>query len=215
MADINRVKKKIDDIHRKRDSCEENEAAIGSTAQLQLLGPRDMFERLRLSTALRSAYDAYVWTLQRLANQEKSLWNEQNTLEGELAPIKTISSQANQKHLVQTKGNSLVGWLPGEETYVLLQQSKAPPQVEVFCHISFEPETGLSNLPLSIFNLISYADEIGATDIVLLQMLTVYLKEHRPQILDVIDTKKRSIAAIMEILSHHCSTESEKQTILN
>ena len=45
-------------------------------------------------------------------------------------------------------------------------------------------------------------------------MLTVYLKEHRPQILDVIDTKKRSIAAIMEILSHHCSTESEKQTVL-
>ena len=70
----------------------------------------------------------------------------------------------------------------------------------MFRHISFEPETGLSNLPLSIFNLISYADEIGATDLVLLQMLTVYLKEHRPQILDVIDTKKRSIAAIMEIL---------------
>ena len=115
---------------------------------------------------------------------------------------------------MQTKGNSLVGWLPEEETYVLLQQSKPPPQVEVFRHISYEPETGLSNLPLSIHNLISYADEIGATDLVLLQMLTVYLKEHRPQILDVIDTKKRSIAAIMEILSHHCSTESEKQTVL-
>ena len=145
MADINRVKKKIDDIHKKRDSCEEkyNEAALTTTAQIHLLGPRDMYDRVRLSTALRSAYDTYVWTIQRLAKQEDSLWQEQSNLEKELAPIKTISNQTNQKHLVQTKGNSLVGWLPGEETYVLLQQSKAPPQVEVFRHISYEPETNL------------------------------------------------------------------------
>ena len=216
LSDINRIKKKIDDLHRKRDSCEEkyNETALASTAQLQLLGPRDMFARIRISTALRSSYDSYAWTIQRLATQEDSFWDELNTLEGELAPIKTISNQANQKHLVQTKGNSIVGWLPGEESYVMLQQSKCPAQAEVFRHISYEPETGLSNLPLSIFNLISFADEIGATDLVLLQMLTMYLKEHKPSILDVIDTKKRSIAAIMEILSHHCSTEPEKQTIL-
>ena len=125
-----------------------------------------------------------------------------------------ISSQTNNKHLVITKGNSLIGWLPGEETYVLIQQTKAPPQAEIFRHISHEPDTGLSNLPLSIFNLISFADEIGATDTVLLQMLTIYLKEHKHTLLDLIDTKKRSIAAIMEILAHHCSTESEQQTIL-
>ena len=83
---------------------------------------------------------------------------------------------------MQTKGNSLIGWLPGEEMYVLLQQSISPPQVEIFRHISYEPQTGLTNLLLSIYNLISYADEIGATDTVLLQMLTVYLKEHRPKI---------------------------------
>ena len=112
------------------------------------------------------------------------------------------------------KGNSIVGWLPGEDSYVMIQQTKVPSQDETFRHISFEPETGLSNLPLSIFNLISWADEIGATDSVLLTMLTMYLKKYKPSILDVIDTKKRSIAAIMEILSHHCSTEPEKQAVL-
>ncbi len=216
LADISRVKRKIDDIHKKRDTLEEkyNETSFSSQAQIQLLSPRDDIERVRLVTALRSAYDSYVWTTTRLTAQEKALWNQQQTLEGELAPIKMISSQTNNKHLVITRGNSLIGWLPGEETYVLIQQTKAPPQVEIFRHISHEPETGLSNLPLSIFNLISYADEIGCTDTVLLQMLTVYLKEHKPNLLDLIDTKKRSIAAIMEILAHHCSTESEQQTIL-
>ena len=216
LTDINRLKKKIDDVHRKRDSSEEkyNEQALASTAQLQLLGPRDILDRVRISTALRSSYDAYAWTIQRLATQEQALWDELHSLEGEMAPIRTVSTQSNQKHLVVPKGNSIVGWLPGEDSYVLIQQTKVPSQDEILRHISFEPETGLSNLPLSIFNLISWADEIGATDSVLLTMLTMYLKKYKPLILDVIDTKKRSIAAIMEILSHHCSTEPEKQAVL-
>ena len=45
-------------------------------------------------------------------------------------------------------------------------------------------------------------------------MLTIYLKKYKPTILEIIDTKKRSIAAIIEILSHHCSTEPEKQAVL-
>ena len=53
---------------------------------------------------------------------------------------------------------------------------------------------------LSIYNLIKWSDEIGATDSVLLVLLTVYLKKHKASILDVIDSKKQSISAIMEIL---------------
>ena len=216
LSDINRIKKKIDDIQRKRDSSEEkyNEQALSSTSLIQLLDPNNIVERVRISTTLRSAYDAYIWTIQRMASQEQSLWEELHSLESELAPIRTVSTQSNQKHLVVPKGNSIVGWLPGEDRYVMIQQTKVPNSEEVFRHISFEPETGLSNLPLSIFNLITYADEIGATDTVLLTMLTMYLRKHKPSILDVIDTKKRSIAAIMEILSHHCSTEPEKQAVL-
>ena len=115
LSDINRLKKKIDDVHRKRDSSEEkyNEQALSSTSLIQLMDPRDIVERVRISTALRSSYDAYVWTIQRLATQEQSLWEELHSLEGELAPIRTVSTQSNQKHLVVPKGNSIVGWLPG------------------------------------------------------------------------------------------------------
>ena len=215
-ADITRLKKKVDDIHRKRDTSEEkyNEKALSSTAHLQLLGPRDLGERLRVTSELRSAYDSYRWTINRLETQERALYEDLRSLENEMIAIQTVSTHSNQKQFVLLKGNSLLGWLPGEEKYILIRQPKCPPKDEVFRHVSFEPESGLSNLPLSIYNLIIYADEIGATDDVLLNMLTSYLRKHKPTILDVLDTKKNSIAAIMEILSYHCSTEPEKQAVL-
>ena len=64
LQDIQHVKKKIDDVHRKRENSEEkyNENALSSTAQLQLLGPWQNNERVRIHAALRSSYDAYAWT---------------------------------------------------------------------------------------------------------------------------------------------------------
>ena len=46
------------------------------------------------------------------ATQEQALCDELHSLEGEMAPIRTVSTQSNQKHLVVPKGNSIVGWLP-------------------------------------------------------------------------------------------------------
>ena len=117
LAGIQRVKKKIDDVHRKRDNSEEkyNETALGSTAQLQLLGPWQNNDRVRIHAALCSSYDAYAWTVQRLATQEHALWEELHSLEGYMAPIRTVSTQSNQKYLVVPKGNGIVGWLPRED----------------------------------------------------------------------------------------------------
>ena len=150
------LRKKINDAHRKRENSEEkyNENALSSTAQLQLLGPWQNNERVRIHAALHSSYDAYAWTVQRLATNEHDLWQELHSLEGDMAPIRTVSTQSNQKYLVVPKGHGVTGWLPGEDKYVLIQQSKVPPQDEIFRRVSFEPESSLSNLPLSIFNLI-------------------------------------------------------------
>ena len=123
MQDIQRVKKKIDDVHRKRENSEEkyNENALSSTAQLQLLGPWQNNERVRIHAALRSSYDAYAWTVQRLATNEHDLWQELHSLEGDMAPIRTVSTQSNQKYLVVPKGHGVTGWLLGEDKYVLIQ----------------------------------------------------------------------------------------------
>ena len=122
--------------------------------------------------------------MQRLATNEHDLWRELQSLEGDMAPIRTISTQSsNQKYLVVPKGHAVTEWLPGEDKHVVIQQTKMPPTDEIFRRISFEPESSLSNLPLSIFNLISFADEIGATDSVLLSMIVLYLKKYKSTLL--------------------------------
>ena len=60
--DILRVKKKIDDLHKKRENSEEkyNENALSSAAQLQFLAPWQNQDRVRIQAALRSSYDSYA-----------------------------------------------------------------------------------------------------------------------------------------------------------
>ena len=45
-------------------------------------------------------------------------------------------------------------------------------------------------------------------------MMVLYLKKYKSSILESIDTKKRSMAAIMEILAYQCDTEIEQQAVL-
>ena len=84
--------------------------------------------------------------------------------------------QSDQKNQTIQKQNSFLGWIPHEDSYQLIQNTKVPPNDEIFRHISFEPESQMTNLLLSIFNLIHFGDAIGATDDVLLTMIGIYLK---------------------------------------
>ena len=72
----------------------------------------------------------------------------------------------------------------------------------------------MSNLPLSIFNLIHFGDAIGATDDVLLTMICIYLKKYKPTVLESLDTKKNSLHAVIETLAFHCTTDLERTTVL-
>jgi hypothetical protein len=72
----------------------------------------------------------------------------------------------------------------------------------------------MTNLPLSIFNLIHFGDSIGATDQILFTMLTIYLKKYKPTVLDTLDTKKQSLNVVIETLAFHCTTDMERGTVL-
>ena len=97
----------------------------------------------------------------------------------------------------------------------MIQNVKPPPKEEIFRHISFEPESQLTNLPLSIFNIIHFADQIGVTDHTLLTMLVIYLRQYKPVVLETLDTKKKSLNAVIETLSFHCTTTNEKAVVLH
>ena len=118
-----------------------------------------------------------------------------------------------KSHVVK-KQHHCLGWIPHTDTYVLIQNSTCPPEAAILQHVSWEPESKLSNLPLSVFNLIHFADKIGATDDVLLQMITCYLRKNRPTILDSLDQRKNSLHAVIESLAFQCTTDAERSTVL-
>ena len=95
----------------------------------------------------------------------------------------------------------------------MIQNSHCPSEPTILLQTSWEPESKLSNLPLSVFNLIHYADKIGATDDVLLQILTCYLKKHKPSILETLDQRKNSLHAVIESLAFQCTTDAERATV--
>ena len=72
----------------------------------------------------------------------------------------------------------------------------------------------MTNLPLSIFNLIHFGNSIGATDQILLTMLPIYLKKYKPAVLETLDTKKHNLNAVIETLAFHCTTDMERVTVL-
>ena len=118
-----------------------------------------------------------------------------------------------KSHVFKKQHHSL-GWIPHTDTYVLIQNSTCPPESAILQHASWEPESKLSNLPLSVFNLIHFADKIGATDDVLLQMITCYLRKYKPTILDSLDQRKNSLHAVIESLAFQCMTDAERSTVL-
>ena len=126
----------------------------------------------------------------RLLQSETALRQELVALELDYAPIRLLSTQSNQKNLVIPKDNTSLGWIPHTDSYQLIQLDTPPKKDVVFRHVAYEPETSLTNLPLTIFNFIHFADHIGATDDCLLTMIIIYLKQYRNTVLEHLDTKK-------------------------
>ena len=130
-----------------------------------------------------------------------------------MIPIRYLSTQSNVKNGIIKKQNHVLGWIPHTDSYVMIQNSHCPSEPTILLQTSWEPESKLSNLPLSVFNLIHFADKIGATDDVLLQMLTCYLRKHKPTILESLDQRKNSLHAVIESLAFQCTTDAERATV--
>ena len=123
-----------------------------------------------------------------------------------------VTTKCNGRKVIK-KQKHLLGWISHTDTYVQIQNSTGPPETAILQYVSWEPENKLSNLPLSVFNLIHFADKIGATDDVLLQMITFYLRKYKPTILDSLDQCKNYIHTMIESLAFQCTTDAERSTV--
>ena len=214
-SDMNRKKKQLDDMKTKKERyIDSYESIVLAARNEQSLHGPNTFEFAQFNSKIISAESAYVSSMQRLTTSVNEIAHELALIERNYIPIRLLSNQSNQKNLICPKNNSFLGWIPHLDSYQLIQNVKAPPKEEIFRHCSYEPESKLTNLPLSIFNIIIFADQIGATDPTLLTMLTIYLRHYKPLILETLDTKKQNLSAVIETLAYHCTTTYEKATIL-
>ena len=76
-----------------------------------------------------------------------------------------------------TKSFATLGWNPVTNTYEKIPQDKVPSEAEIMRYISYEPDSQLSNLPLSIYQLLRFGERIGATETCLISMIVTYLKK--------------------------------------
>ena len=129
-----------------------------------------------------SEHESYDIFLHQHNLERAGLEYEIAALELDLTPIRTISKQHLQKHWFIPGPLSHKGWLPTEDKFTLIASPKIPSESEVLRHCSYEPESRLSNLPLSIYNLIVFADKIGAPDETLLTMLLMYMKKFKKRV---------------------------------
>ena len=212
---VARKQKQLDELLLKKEKVLELYESTAYKAQNeQTLYDPNSIEFARLASQVSAAQSSYLSSMTRLVAAENETSHDL-TLEHDYIPIRLLSNQLNQKNLICPTNNSFLGWIPHLDTYKLIQNVKPPPKEEIFRHISYEPESQLSNLPLSIYNIITFADQIGATDQTLLTMLSIYLKQYKPTILETLDTKKQNLGAVIETLAFHCTTTLEKATILH
>ena len=215
-ADISRKKKMLDDLQAKRDKMLDSfEEKLSQMRNERLLYQQNSVEFCRISGQISACIQSYNAATLRLQTSEYLLQQELADIEAQFLPIRLLSTQSNQKNLIVPKQNSYLGWIPHLSLYVKLICTKFPPENDIFRHISYEPESKLSNLPLSLYNLINFGDEIGADDKNLLTILIIYLKKFKPNILDTLDTKKGNLSAVIESLAFHCTTAPERQAVMS
>ena len=175
-GDIQRKKKQLDDVQAKRDKVLDTFDSIATSARNEqgIYQPHSL-EYRRLATQIAAATDSFNSSMQRLQQTEIALQQELTAIERNYLIIRLLSTQSNQKNLICPKQNAYLGWLPHLDSYQMIINTKVPPADEIFRNISYEPETKLSNLPLSIFNLIFYADSIGVGDLHFSQSFNIHI----------------------------------------
>ena len=152
---------------------------------------------------------------QEYQSQILRLENRKASVNQEIDAMVFISSpETINKNLVLHSHNTVKGWIPSAQKYTMLKNTKTPPDAEIFKNISFEPETNLTNLPLTVSKLIAYSELIGADDKCLLAIILQFMNKYKKELMNTFEPKKHSLHALIYAIADQCSTAQEKTTVL-
>jgi hypothetical protein len=148
-------------------------------------------------------------------NQILRLQHRKRSVNQEIESMEFIPSpETINKNLILHQHNIVKGWIPSIQQYTMLKNTKTPPDAEIFKNISFEPETNLTNLPLTVSKLIAFSESIGADDKCLLAIILQFMNRYKKDLMNTFEPKKHSLRALIYAIADQCSTAQEKTTVL-
>ena len=150
----------------------------------------------------------YKAQIARLENRKRSVNQEIDAM------VYVASPETINKNLILHSHNTVKGWVPSTQKYTMLKNTKTPPDAEIFKNISFEPETNLTNLPLTVSKLINYSELIGADDKCLLAIILQFMNKYKKDLMNTFEPKKHSLHELIYAIADQCSTAQEKTTVL-
>ena len=159
-ADINREKKHIDDIQTKRAHTHDNNELILNQLrnELALYGVNPSWEKSQLKTKIQATAASCTAAFARFRQNEQEHMDELADLEANFIPIQLLSTQSNQKNLTIPKKNSSLGWIPHQDKYVPIQNTRTPPESGT-CPLSLKQSS-------QIFHLVSMGSWSSLTKLV-------------------------------------------------
>ena len=138
-----------------------------------------------MDTKTHASILTYRSQTQRLQTEEYDINFRISRLQSEHMPIRTITMQSNQRHLLCPKDPKFLQWLLQNDEYIQIVNNKIPDKEHIIRRCSFEPHSKLSILPLTPYNLSLFSKEVGLHDSSLLQIILTLSKgpqpSHRPQ----------------------------------
>ena len=103
-ADISRKKKLLDDLQSKRDKMLDSfEAQLSQMRNERLLYQQNSVEFRRISGQISACIQSYNAATLRLQTSEYLLQQELADIEAQFLPIRLLSTQSNQKNLIEPR----------------------------------------------------------------------------------------------------------------
>ena len=135
---------------------------------------------------------------------------EIETIQVEADFINLVPRSKNERFWILSSETGQLGFLPATGNHELVIATKNPSESNILKIVALHPSSKSTNVPLSIKNIILYADKLGLNDDSLLQCLLMYLKKCKPEIYYAVSPKKNNIKSLMDSLALYSSTEDEK-----
>ena len=80
-----------------------------------------------------------------------------------------------------------MGYNPYTDSFEMVVKPSQPQDQHILRCAAHHPQQKLFNLPLSLLNLLNYADRIGCSDAMLKTILIIFLQKHQPLLVDSVD----------------------------